>query len=579
MRKLWANISRLISRGIDPELPDQFQKQLRVVQSICWLYFLGILPYPFLYFEMGYPLMAWVDIGVLGSLLGIILLGQLGKHAYNREALLGVMIVSQWISQSLLGESLSLLSMTFLNLLLPLLVLETSHWKSILVFELISLLGFVLVLFDAFPYLATAPIRGEPQLFLQIYIDISNVFAFCILAGFFYVDLVRQGEVNTRSREQAVEANLAKTRFMSTMSHEIRTPLNALVGLVDLLENTSLDDEQEEYVDILKLSGETLLSVVNNVLDYSKIEAEGLSLEEIRFSLPDTLQHVRDLFSIKAQKRGLTIHLESDLPQSQMLLGDPNRLKQILINLISNSIKFTYEGKVVVRAFDLGRTNQHQQVCITVADTGIGIEAEQVENLFQPYKQAAPSISREFGGTGLGLAIVYELVQLMGGNIQVESKPGLGTTFAVELRFLIHPTLPNLSQGTAHSLKPHTPAIRILLVEDVPTNQKAIMHILKRLGHQIRLASNGQNALEVAQGFQPELVLMDLGLPTMGGLAATEKMLSHCHKMESCPVIVALTADATEEARQRCLEIGMKDFLAKPVRYSDLQKLIQRWFP
>ncbi len=578
MKKPWSTLPRLLSLGIAAGLPEQTRKQYRTIQAIGLVFFLGILPYPGLYFGMGQPLMGWVDTVLLIAILGVLGLGWSGYHPWARVALLILLNLSHWISQACIGPEISLQALFFINLLLPLLLFEPQNQKAILGFQALTALAYLLTELDVFPYLSRLSLDALQLGFFKTYVLISNLIAFLILATFLFVDLVGQRKQQEQAREQAESANLAKSRFLSTMSHEIRTPLNALIGLADLLHRTPLNPEQQEYTHIIKLSGESLLSVVNGVLDYSKIEAGSLELEEIRFSFPDTLQHVKDILSIRAQKRGLSLTLHTDLPEQQQLLGDPNRLKQILLNLVGNAIKFTFDGKVEIRAFNLGRYQAHQRIRVEVSDTGIGIDPERIWDLFQPFRQASSATSREYGGTGLGLAITSELIQLMGGRIWVESEPNRGTTFLFEVSLPIHPEVP--AHPTPENQVHLTPrSLRILLVEDDPTNQKVINHVLTKLGHQVSIAPNGQQAVVLHLQQQPDLILMDLELPILDGLEATKRILAACTTLANCPLIVALTANTSEADRSRCLQAGMYDFLPKPVRYTDLQEGILRWFP
>ncbi|MEL7530874.1 MAG: ATP-binding protein, partial [Bacteroidota bacterium] len=482
-------------------------------------------------------------------------------------------------SASLWGEAIDIKFAFLIFLLLPLLFFPTRELKNIFLFQGLSVLGFGLLHFKAIYYLNWLVLEPEKAVAFNQILDISVLLVFSGLLAFLVYDLYtrRNNEhYNVRKAEKAMEA---KSRFFSTISHEIRTPLNSLIGLVELMENTELNEEQIEYSRVIKLSAESLMSVVNGVLDYSQIEADSLELEILPFSLPQSVREVVDMLNIRAQKRGYEISYQVEDSLNRNLKGDAKRLKQILINLIGNAVKFTYKGGIYVKVEDIGLDDHKQMVRVSVRDTGIGIPEEKISQLFNPYTQLNRAMTDE--GTGLGLAITWELVHLMGGKIWVDSKKGMGTTFAFEIGFQILESL-------APVAKPYEPSpsqqntLNILLVEDNPVNQRVVMRMLQKLGYKADLVSDGQAAIEVASEKQYDLILMDLELPVLNGIEATKEILLRCRQRSAkslCPLVIALTANATVEYQHQCLASGMQDFLAKPIRTKELQQMILSWFP
>ena len=325
------------------------------------------------------------------------------------------------------------------------------------------------------------------------------------------------------ARDLAQAAARARSEFLAVMSHEIRTPLNGVIGVAALLEDTELGPVQRDYVRLLRQSGDHLLELVNDILDFSRLEAERVVLEEVDFAPLALLQSVVEMFSTQAAAKGLYLSAMTDDEVPAMVNGDPGRLKQILLNLVSNAVKFTDKGWVSVNLTHESVPGERIKLLFSVADSGIGIEPEAIDRMFQEFTQMDGSISRRFGGSGLGLAICRRLVELKGGSIAVESRPGSGSTFRFDVA--VRPAKAVLPAETVADVKlPPAPAMRILLAEDNPTNRIVALRMLERLGHKADVVANGLEVIAALERTRYDLVLMDVMMPAMDGLTATRKI-------------------------------------------------------
>src|SRR6267154_3583229 len=414
-------------------------------------------------------------------------------------------------------------------------------------------------------------------------------------------DAKQQAEIQA---QRAEAASRAKSDFLAMMSHEIRTPMNGVLGFANLLLETPLNAEQREFAQSVQHSGDALLTIINDVLDYSKIEAGGMTVEQIDFSLRSVCDEVRSILQAQVAQRALIMSLAYDATLPEFIKGDPVRLRQVLLNLASNAVKFTERGTVRIEVSRLDGA----RVKISVADSGIGIAPEQLDRLFRRFNQADSSTTRRYGGTGLGLAISKTLVELMGGTIGAQSDQGTGSTFWITLPLVAAQqtqtdakatepaavpmvaapmvAVPTVAVPTLVAVAAAPPALggatraagRVLLVEDNFVNQRVAVYMLTRLGHHVDVAKHGREAIDMLGKAGYDLVLMDCQMPEMDGFEATRVIRDRSSAVLDHDIpVIAMTANAFPEDRARALACGMNDFLAKPVDRSLLASMLDKW--
>ncbi len=446
----------------------------------------------------------------------------------------------------------------------------------------------------------------EPQE-MELAQAISNQLAIAIQQATLYQQLQlelaerKQTEIKlAQAKESAETANKAKSEFLANMSHEIRTPMNGVIGMAQLLATTPLMDDQKHFVQIILDSGDALLTIINDILDLSKIESGKLNLEAAEFNLIDLLNSACNLLSKQVFDKGINLRYQVHPNIPKMFIGDSPRLRQILINLIGNAIKFTEQGSIAIAVSGKSIAANTYELIFAIADTGIGINSEHIGNLFKPFMQADTSISRQFGGTGLGLAICKRLVELMGGTIWVESlgnvggsppsdwtitetdTPPQGSIFHFAIGLPVHASDQSIEASDSLAsieveIIPDQLPIKILIVEDNILNQKITQLMLKKLGYESDIIENGQECLTVLANSNPareyEIIFMDVQMPVMDGITATKRIREN-RASPNKPWIIAFTADALAEEQKACMDAGMNDFISKPVRIKEVSRAI-----
>jgi signal transduction histidine kinase/CheY-like chemotaxis protein len=394
---------------------------------------------------------------------------------------------------------------------------------------------------------------------------------------------LRESEIREKqARQMAEKANQAKSEFLTTMSHEMRTPLNGILGMTELLLLDHLPPQQRQYVTLIGVNGETLLTLIEDLLDIGKIEAGQLDIVQVPFSLDELLRELGDLYTLLARDKGLMFSAHQAPRVPLVVIGDRHRLRQILNNLLANALKFTHQGEISLSVEFLRSErlkDQHTSTLrFTVRDSGIGIAPEVQKRVFTRFVQADSAITQNYGGTGLGLAIVKQLAEHLGGAVALTSVPGQGSVFSCDIPFNeVAPLSPSLAvPATAPQgeLQAESSPARILVAEDNPINQLVVLELAKRIGyHDITVVDNGQEAVEAVQNAHFDLILMDCRMPVLDGYAAAEKIRA----LGVLIPIIAVTANASLSDQEKCRSLGMNDYLTKPISLTHLRETLARW--
>ena len=377
------------------------------------------------------------------------------------------------------------------------------------------------------------------------------------------------------AKERAEMASRAKSEFLAHMSHEVRTPMNGILGMTELLLDTPVSKEQRGFLTVVKNSADSLLTIINDILDLSKIEAGKFDLSSVSFRLRECIGTPLDLLANRAAQKHITLTVSVGTEVPDNVIGDPIRLQQVLLNLAGNAVKFTDRGGVTLKVTSRPEAGNAVAMRFEVQDTGVGIPRDKQEKIFEAFSQADASVVRRFGGTGLGLTISSRLASLMGGSITVESEPGVGSCFVFAARLGLAETAETPPALTPEAQKAHPRSLRILLAEDNAVNQIVASKLLEKQGHRVWLANNGREALQAFTSQREfDLILMDVQMPEMSGFEATEQIRALEQGASGHIPIIAMTAFAMSGDRERCLVAGMDGYLSKPVRAKELLDLV-----
>jgi signal transduction histidine kinase/ActR/RegA family two-component response regulator len=397
------------------------------------------------------------------------------------------------------------------------------------------------------------------------------------------LELEQERDLAVQHEHEAKTATEVKSAFLANMSHEIRTPMNGVIGMIELVSHSKLDEEQKDYMETAKRSAESLMIIINDILDFSKIEAGELTIERVEFDLEKTFSEFIHDQQFQANKKGLKLALEKQYVRQANVVGDPHRIIQVLNNLLSNAIKFTESGSIIVQ-YDLNTLDDHFCLSVIVTDTGIGVSEASLPYLFDSFSQADMSTTRNFGGTGLGLAITKQLCELMGGGITAQSKLGEGSVFQFSVQLVSpDPVIAQKEQTRTTTSLANFSKLRVLLVEDNLINQEVMIAILNSLEIKVDVANDGLEALAMLTHTQTptfDLILMDCQMPNLDGYEATRRLRAGAAgELFSKIPIIALTANTMNSEREKCLEAGMNEYLTKPVNTDALKSILAKYQP
>lgn len=571
-------MQKLVNLGVTESLKIEEAQLVRLTNV------LALFPIPVYIFYIGYGFFFnQVFSSLLASSMIILTAISLYQNSHRRYGLAKIVLIglngfSTWVTFNVFNIDHSVLS-SFLPLLICYaFFFDIERERKELIISASLTLFFIVSSFliprQLLYGINLAPDEAEVSNLLHLLFSFVLT-AMLVFALFRYTRITNSKLIG--AREEAEKYSNLQSEFLANMSHEIRTPLNGIIGSSYLLKSTSLTPEQLEYANTIGLSSSMLMEIIDNILDLSKLEANQIRLDQVEFDLGHSLEEVAQM--LKPTIKDKPVELKVEMPQGfeQMVSGDQKRIKQVISNLLGNAIKFTDAGEIILSMSQQPASDGFYHFEIRVKDTGIGISKEEQTKLFTRFYQVESSADRRFMGTGLGLVISKNLVELMGGTLDVSSVEGKGTEFVVSLRLKTSDMIKQKAVSHSAGIKERFPYLKILLAEDNEVNQVVMSKMLSRMGFEIDVASDGEEAYSMAVEGNYDLIFMDIQMPGKDGMQSTREIRRQLKNLDK-PVIAALTANALAKDKERCLQAGMNDYLSKPVAAKDIERLVETWF-
>ena len=582
MKSLGRQIFHLLNFNLFPKEPpsDEGTEKLRILFAVSGLLIIISLLFGVTHIIMSdnlvlsgvFLILPMVAIVVLLLVRNRVESSNLVAHLFCSFVFLAIGIGAYYTGGLVRGNSITMLIIPVTAILL----LE----RGVLIWLGTSFLMIVVLLvltISGFPFPKSIPPEAE-----SVDLAITVLVTFLMLAGIllYTENARRQSAIRTKlAQKKAEAANRAKGQFLANISHEIRTPLNGVIGITELALRSQLSDQVRQHLEMIRSSADSLLTLVNDILDYSRVEAGRVELERSDFRVRKVVDSIVDMVRVRVQEKGLNLHIDVSDSVPKVLVGDAQRFGQVLLNLLSNAVKFTDQGQVRVSTWVRTLEAAELELEVSIQDTGIGIAEDRQQAIFETFTQADGSTTRRFGGTGLGLAISAKLVKMMGGTIVVESKPNRGSTFSFSAWFgwkgQAQESIDDQSCEESNDCAPPEGTLRILLAEDNAINQHVTVSMLSARGHQVEVVNNGLAAVQAVSDKLFDVVLMDVQMPDMDGLEATRRIRRLKNADKPRLRIIAMTAHALPGDKERCLAAGMDGYLAKPVRPQELYSIVE----
>jgi signal transduction histidine kinase/CheY-like chemotaxis protein len=579
LRKSLNRILSLGRAGVVPGMDAKLSRNVIITNFAAYGHVLMTFPYYWVFKALGAAWLSQLVFPLTLFFLSIPQVNRLGFTTASRLMLLGAINVNVYLFTASIGMASSIQNVFFFTLVSPLMLFRITEWRYILVCVAQPVVLWSLLIWKG-PWFIPQT-HFEPWAFSIMSPAISSTTAVMLFSCSMLIAYLQQGSESRleRAKEAAESSDRAKSRFLATMSHEIRTPMNGIFGVLQILMQSNLSEAHSKDLDLMKSSGDLLLAILNDILDFSKIEAGKLVLEERTFNLQESVLLCKKLLEKVAAEKGLALAMDVTADCPVWVVGDETRYRQVVLNLANNAIKFTRTGGVHLHLALSNRADGRSEIALSVKDTGIGMTAESMRQLFQPFSQADSSTTREFGGTGLGLAISKRLADAMNGDLTVDSEPGAGSTFRFTAIMPVgHAPAPRMPEYRLEEIQANYTGKKALLVEDNAINQMIASRMAAKLGFDVALADDGRQGVEAAAASHFDVIFMDCQMPVMDGYEATRAIRAN-QNGGTPSVIIALTANSRPEDRAKCMAAGMDDFISKPLLMDILKSTLLRHLP